>query len=188
MLKETLFISLDNALDNDYELAEWGAEEIANELGKHDSFFESYETEALVPIIQEWLDLHMSLKKEIGGNMEIRNVKIEYHRNGISGIGFRIIYFEYRESTGSGYNAAQFEPMFAVSFENYEEEPEFMHNPSFAVFHLSDLAKLYGSADLKGVGAMRGDNFAYELRPIIEELIKQEDRAALEVFNKITKS
>lgn len=54
-LKKKIFESLDNAVDNGYELKEWPAENIALDLAEYDEFFESYTQPELVPHIVEWL-------------------------------------------------------------------------------------------------------------------------------------
>lgn len=54
--KKNLYNSLNNALENGYELLEWTAEEIAEDLNQYDQYFENIPHKLLIEPIQEWLD------------------------------------------------------------------------------------------------------------------------------------
>lgn len=48
--------SLDSAIRNGYELDDWSAADIAEDLNQYDSQFEEVPTERLVALIQNWKD------------------------------------------------------------------------------------------------------------------------------------
>ena len=54
-LKQKIFEALNNAMDSGYEINEWSAELIAQDLSDYDSFFEGYLEPELVPHIVSWL-------------------------------------------------------------------------------------------------------------------------------------
>ena len=54
-LRAKLFESLNNAVDNGYELREWSAEDIADDVSEYDPQFEDVDTATMIPIIEEWL-------------------------------------------------------------------------------------------------------------------------------------
>lgn len=54
-IRERVFKSLDSGIENGYELDNWSAEEIAEDLREYDVDLESVPV-SLVPFIQEWKD------------------------------------------------------------------------------------------------------------------------------------
>lgn len=54
LMRQMLFESLNNAVENGYELREWSAADIAEDFGD-DPLFKNVEAEALIPLIEEWL-------------------------------------------------------------------------------------------------------------------------------------
>lgn len=54
-LKAKIYESLNSAIDNGYELNDWPAEQIAQDLSEYDAFFEGYLEPELVPHIVSWL-------------------------------------------------------------------------------------------------------------------------------------
>ncbi len=60
--KEHVYALLNNAVENDYDLREWSAEQIADDLIEYGSFekdnvlLEEIDPHELVPFIQMWLD------------------------------------------------------------------------------------------------------------------------------------
>jgi len=53
-LEQQVFSSLDSAVANDYDLREWSAEEIANDLHEYDADLESVSPAELLPHVQAW--------------------------------------------------------------------------------------------------------------------------------------
>lgn len=55
-IKQDVFESLDNAIENGYELLEWEPEDISKDLHEYDSQFENVSQEILLPIVKEWYE------------------------------------------------------------------------------------------------------------------------------------
>jgi hypothetical protein len=64
--RKALFESLDNAVENGYDLRVEGSHDIAVDLGSYDERFEGAEPDDLVPLIDAW-------KKARGGDVSARN-------------------------------------------------------------------------------------------------------------------
>jgi hypothetical protein len=58
--------SLDSAIDNGYELDEWEASDIADDMHKYDATFEDVDSELLKPHIERWLEERKTAKAEGG--------------------------------------------------------------------------------------------------------------------------
>ena len=56
LMQASLNLSLNNAMENGYELDLWSAEAISRDLSCYDEDFECEDPSTLIPFIQEWLD------------------------------------------------------------------------------------------------------------------------------------
>jgi archaellum biogenesis protein FlaJ (TadC family) len=52
--RDTVFQSLNNAIDNGYELEDWTEREIAENLHEYDAQFEGVDPNLLIPIVKDW--------------------------------------------------------------------------------------------------------------------------------------
>ncbi len=66
LMQANLNLSLNNAIENGYELDEWDAEEISSDLSCYDEDFECEDPQLLVPFIQEWLDARRAKVADLG--------------------------------------------------------------------------------------------------------------------------
>ena len=53
-LQERVSESLDNAVENGYQMQKWCVEDIAIDMTQFDSFFENHDPKQLIPFIQDW--------------------------------------------------------------------------------------------------------------------------------------
>ena len=67
ILQAEIDLSLNNAVENGYELDEWDAKDISDDLSCYDKSFECEDPSSLVPFIQEWLDERKIKVAELGG-------------------------------------------------------------------------------------------------------------------------
>ena len=94
--------------------------------------------------------------------MNIKILKSDYHRNGVSGEPFRAIIFQHSEDEGD-----KPKTMVAIRFKDDSKDKGGFSAPRCAVF---DLALLYEGVIEFGENSWRGDHFATYLDKALEEV------------------
>jgi hypothetical protein len=93
--------------------------------------------------------------------MNIKPIKVAYHRNGVGGIPFHCVIFDKEED-------GKTDRMLAVRFP--DDEGSFSQEPRIAIF---DVALLYESVIEFGENSFRGDHFVCDIDQAIEEYEKE---------------
>lgn len=62
--------SLDSAEANDYDLQEWPAEQIADDIGTYDAELDAMPSQFMVPFIERWIEEGQIAKAETGADRE----------------------------------------------------------------------------------------------------------------------